>query len=458
MPGNQEEHEQLSRSDYALAGRGTIEPVELDEATAGRLLRTINRQHARSPLTIEDVYLFPGVPSTQAIDYYGTRMTPRSMRNYRADVKGGIALMNMHRTGGWSSEGEQPVGRIFEAELVGDAVEPGAGFDGQHGMALQTWQYMLRGIQVTDVANDDLIRAIEGGTTKDMSIGFSTYPDGEFECSICGRPYYGRDEDGDYCPHLAFSTYEDEEGEAVRCFVWVENAHVYEASLVYKGATPGAMVRKAKQYADRLPKDEVEWLEERYQVRLLDRGAVALPGKRNQGEEPPSVPPARGEGGSLPEAEEEVRMDRSTVVERLRALVGEERLAELEAIEDDGEFVAQSLRAMTEAHEAQVNELLAEAEALETRVSALEPDAEIGLAYKTDLVNEAVKARVQAEGNDCPAEKYRAVLMGQDDLEFIKAERKAWQARAAEVLKSGRQIPVGGEDAEVRAPAAAYGG
>lgn len=151
-------------------------------------------------------------------------------------------------------------------------------------------------------------------------------------------------------------------------------------------------------------------------------------------------------------------MDRSEVLKSLRALVGEKRLGVLEAIEDDAAFVAESLRALTEAHEARAGELLADAEALKARVTELVPDAEIGSAYKRDLVDEAVKARIQAEGNDCPAEKYREVLMGQDDLGFIKAERRTWQARAAEVLKTGRQIPVGGEAPEVRAPAAAYGG
>ena len=250
-----------------LVGRAPIEAGALDEATQRRLLRVINERHARSELSGEDVYLFPGVLSTQAVDYYGTRMSPRSMRNYKADVKAGIALMNMHRTGGFLESGEQPVGRIFEASLEGDALKPGeAGFDEQVGLELQVWNYMIRGIQVTDVANDDLIRAVEGGTTKSMSIGFTVRPDGQHLCGLCGNDYFAWSDDPDKrCPHLAFVEYE--EG---RCFVWVEKAHAVEGSLVYKGATPGAMVRKARAFADEIPQESVDFLEDRYQVRLLD--------------------------------------------------------------------------------------------------------------------------------------------------------------------------------------------
>lgn len=441
---------EIQQNETILTARANIQPPELDEAAARRLLNTINAKHARTPLSLEDVYIFPGSLSTQAIDFYGTRMAPRSMRNYKADVKAGIALMNSHRTGGWGETGELPVGRIFEGELTGDELKPGeAGFDEQIGLSLDVWNYMLRGIKVTDVANDDLIQAIDGGTTRDMSISFSPHPDGKFICSICGKDYLAWNDDPEQrCSHLAFVNYDEGEGESQRCFVWVENAHAFEGSLVYKGATPGAMVRKAQFYAPQLAKEQIGWLEERYQVRLLD--ASVHPAAQLELDE---TPPTEDRG----DAEKEARM-RAKITETIKARLGEQRAAELMAIEDDIQFTAESLRALTEAHEVAILQLEADSIALEARIAELTPNAELGAAYKADLVAEVVKARVQAQGSEFDAEMYRKVLMSQSDLAFIKSERATWQERAAEAFKSGRQFRLEEPQKPVRAPLAAYSG
>ena len=66
-----------------------------------RLLDRINESYAREPVEADDIFLFPGVLSTQGIDSYGTRMAPSSMRAYRQTIEAeGVPLMNSHRTGG----------------------------------------------------------------------------------------------------------------------------------------------------------------------------------------------------------------------------------------------------------------------------------------------------------------------------------------------------------------------
>jgi vacuolar-type H+-ATPase subunit I/STV1 len=282
-----------------------------------------------------------------------------------------------------------------------------------------------------------------------MSISFSPHPDGKFICSICGKDYLAWNDDPEQrCSHLAFVNYDEGEGESQRCFVWVENAHAFEGSLVYKGATPGAMVRKAQFYAPQLAKEQIGWLEERYQVRLLD--ASVHPAAQLELDE---TPPTEDRG----DAEKEARM-RAKITETIKARLGEQRAAELMAIEDDIQFTAESLRALTEAHEVAILQLEADSIALEARIAELTPNAELGAAYKADLVAEVVKARVQAQGSEFDAEMYRKVLMSQSDLAFIKSERATWQERAAEAFKSGRQFRLEEPQKPVRAPLAAYSG
>lgn len=421
--------------------RATISPtVRVDQATLERLLETINRRHSRRALTPEEVYIFPGTPSNQRIDFYGTRMAPSSLANYQADIQGGIALMNSHRTGGFISEAELPIGRIFEAELLGEPIQiGGAEFDQRTGQELLAWHYLLRGVKVTDIANDDLIAAIEGGTIKDESIGFTLRPDGRMLCSICGNNYMRYDE----CPHVVFGEYENADGIRHRAFAWADNAHIAEASLVYDGATPGAMIRKAQELAPTLEPATLDYLEEHYQVRL--RGAQAFIKAA-----PPRSRSNSTKGGDMP-------ITRDPILEIVRNLAGDGEAEALQAVEDDSAFALGACESIEIRFIAEQQAATAQVEALERDLHEREALAAIGQTYRDDLVSAAVEARVRAEGNEFDAERYRRVLTNSGDLDFIKSERQTWEARAQAVLQGGpgqtRQKP---ENSVQQAPAAAY--
>jgi len=414
-------------ADFALYRRFPIQRAhEISESEQARLLGLINASHTRRPFAAEELFIFPGVLSTQAIDSYGTRMGASSLRNYLVDVQAGIGLMNSHRTGGWN-DAELPVGRIFSGALEGQALATGqVPFDDQMGQALAIWAYMVRGIQITpDATNDDLILGIESGTVNDLSITFSIRPDGRYVCSICGENYL----DYEACRHFAFAEYE-----AGRCFAWVENAHAYEGSLVWAGATPGAMIRKAQMGAQRglLDKAQVDFLENHYQMRLLDT-RTSEPLKKLDA-------PARAE-------ETEVSMNREPVLTQLAEYgVGEDQLAELRAVEDDGAFVGQAV--------SQLGQRLTDAEA---QARELETEAAMGRTYRDDLVEATVQARVRAQGDAFDAARYQQFLAGSNDVAFIREARDTWESLAEQILSGGTgQTRKPKTDTPVRAPAAAY--
>ena len=213
-------------------------------------------------------------------------------------------------------------------------------------------------------------------------------------------------------------------------------------------ASPLWMVRKARAFADEIPQESVDFLEDRYQVRLLDVRTHPVASKQLTDNDD------RAQDGSDLEIEEEVRMDREQILAAIDGQLDDERMAALRAIEDDALFAAECLRAISESHDAAVNQLQADAAQLEERIAELEPDAEDGKAYRQTLVEDAVKARVQAQGDGFDADGYRDVLMGQD-LAFVQSERATWQERAAEVLQTGRNFR-DPEAVVTRMPAAAY--
>lgn len=242
-----------------------------------------------------DVYIFPLTPSTQALDSYGTRMSGGSMQHYWQDALAGVPLMDSHKTGGWlSGPAEQPMGYSFWGELSGEAVDETPLLDlldeksrklsvstvdkglMDTGLTVGCLDYMLREHYPNGpmkMGTEDAIRSIEGKTTRHISIGFgSTLPDRlTYVCGLCGLPVLSRD-----CDHVPLVR-DKETG--LLGFAWVTNARMNEHSLVWRGATPGAIVGKARFMAGqgRIDALSLDLLESVFQVRIRP-GAVSGPG------------------------------------------------------------------------------------------------------------------------------------------------------------------------------------
>lgn len=124
----------------------------------------------------------------------------------------------------WSAE--KQVARIFDTEVL---AENGATY-------LKGWAYMLRGAET-----DGLIREIDGGIKKEVSIGCAVK---RRMCSICGAEYGA-------CEHVKGETYGAERCAAVLC----EAVDAYEFSFVAVPAQKQAGVLQ-KQTGGGVPVDE----------------------------------------------------------------------------------------------------------------------------------------------------------------------------------------------------------
>lgn len=172
-------------------------------------LEKINKQ-SKSPLAEDDVYVFSVRLCDDQID--------RDFERFATDALSSLAQMFVGKTGvvdhNWSSE--KQVARIFDA---GVEYEGGAAY-------IKAWAYILRGEK-----SEDVIREIEGGIKKEVSVGCSM---GRSICSVCGADY-------GTCEHRKGEKYGADTCVAILC----EPTDAYEFSFVAVPAQKNAGVMKA---------------------------------------------------------------------------------------------------------------------------------------------------------------------------------------------------------------------
>ena len=191
--------------------------VELSGAPSAEQLEKINRL-TKKAVTAEEVYVFSVRLCDDQVDRDDERFSESCIRELAALFIGKTGVMDHV----WSAE--KQVARIFDTEVL---AENGATY-------LKGWAYMLRGAET-----DGLIREIDGGIKKEVSIGCAVK---RRMCSICGAEYGA-------CEHVKGETYGAERCAAVLC----EAVDAYEFSFVAVPAQnyrTGDLVAAAKAFAD----------------------------------------------------------------------------------------------------------------------------------------------------------------------------------------------------------------
>lgn len=175
-------------------------------------LEKINRL-TKTAVSAEDVYVFSVRLCDDQIDRDDERFSDGCIRQLAALFIGKTGVMD-HT---WSAE--KQVARIFDTQVL---TENGVTY-------LKGWAYMLRGGE-----EDTLIREIEGGIKKEVSIGCAVR---RKMCSVCGEEY-------GTCGHVKGEVYDGERCAAVLC----EAADAYEFSFVAVPAQKqaGVLQKKAK--------------------------------------------------------------------------------------------------------------------------------------------------------------------------------------------------------------------
>lgn len=380
-------------------------------------LIALAKTRANDPAIFDELepFLWAAIISNNRLDSYFTHMARSSLENFARGAAAGVSFLNSHR---WM---ELPLG----ASLTGRVEELESGL-----VQVISDFYTLAGLQLNEVNTDHFIRGVRSGVVKDISIGFSG---GTRLCDICRQNYYR-------CSHWAGFMYEIEENgviRQVRATVTVEDATIHEASAVYDGATPGAVILKARSAAvdGRLRGKELDMVEQMYRVNLpvtrrfasVDVDVVSeMVGKaiadtfEGYADEPSQESQKEGRKMSFDAVLDKLKIGVG-LDEAARAAALESRLSELLAAESKLATVQQELATVTQ------------------RVAELEPAAKDGEQYRSDLIDEALAEGVRAKGDGFDQEKYGDLLRSPAmTIERIKLMRDDWRAIGDARFPGGR--------------------
>lgn len=363
----------------------------------------------------EGAYFWQAEISSNRLDSYHTYMTEATLGRFAEDARVGVAFLDSHA---W---GRLPIGYSVDAQV--EDSEDGA------RRVLATF-YTVRGITFggthSYASTDDLIAAIDAGIVRDVSVGFSG---GSWTCNICGNDY----RDYNACGHLAGMEYSTKVGEAPQlCTVAIDGAALSEVSAVYDGATPGAMILKARNMA----------------------GEGLLKGKALAYARAHYLPDMAQDG---PFGSEDKRMDYEKFVGDIREIVAHMDLAS----DADADAVVQAVRELkAQVVEAQGLARLADVEldSLRARLEDLQPLADVGQVYLQDLREQVMAEGVRAFGEAFPVETYR-VLVGGASIEHLKSLRESFAGQASQRFAGGRKTSDGqgqGATRKVVVPDEAY--
>lgn len=221
----------------------------------------------RRAIPAEELYVFRASLCDNEIDRDGERFTRASLDKLAELFPGKTGLFDHS-----GKTGDQ-VMRIYAAEVIEDPARKTK--TGEAYAALCARVYLLRGGE-----NDALIRAIDGGIKKEVSVSCAVR---RVLCSVCGRPF-GREG----CSHQKGKTYD-----GALCHAVLEDpTDAYEFSFVAVPAQPAAGVQKKRQASgcqgeENSALDELRALAEDgrfYRTQLLEKtlyaGTLAVPGIR----------------------------------------------------------------------------------------------------------------------------------------------------------------------------------
>ncbi|MCC6457270.1 MAG: hypothetical protein IT328_20115 [Caldilineaceae bacterium] len=391
--------------------------VRAIQPTNRESLLALARERANDPTILDEMepFFWAAILSNNRLDAYFTRMARSSLDNFARGAAEGVSFQNSHR---WD---ELPLGASLTGRVEG--LESGI-------VQVVSDFYTLAGLELNGIRTDQFIRGVRSGVVRDVSIGFSG---GSRTCEICHQNYWR-------CPHYAGMTYEIEENgviRQVRATVTVENAKLNEASAVYDGATPGAVILKARAAAaeGRLRGKEAEQLERMYRA--------AIPVTRQ----------FAGVDVEESEPHEEVRtMGLDAVLDKHKIGVGLEGDARAAALE--------SRLAELIAAEGKLSVAQEELATAQGRVKELEPAAADGTQYRADLLADAMAEGVRAYGDKFDQATYEETLRTAK-LDTIKRMRDDWKAVGDVRLPGGRHSQDGDERSTktvtVHVPDEAYG-
>jgi len=407
-----------------------------------------------------DLFVVEMIPSSTDVDSYFTHMDPdTTLATFAQDSAEGVPIMYNH------ARYELPVGRTFGGQLASSpfttprgVVVPGS----EDAPLVWSRYYLVRGMATPSGTTDDVIRGIQGGINKDVSVGFGNSPRSLrkhnlgywYRCDECGNDLLRSND----CTHWPGQIYTESDGSTRRITATVMNAGLLETSPVWRGSNPGAhhlraledrVTRGVLSYADIADIDGATG--QRYAA-TLDWAALKPKGRTYMTPEEIAAKKAADEEARralLDEAHADETPDASTDAEGRADDAGAEHRAKDKG--DESPLLA-LLRTHEITDEAALRRVLAE--------------AEDGRLYRADLIDLCHRAGVRAEGAGYSREVQQRMLdvLGTADLQTVLASRNAAARErfakdtgdgsdpATEKLRGALADRVGGRQTEVSGP------
>lgn len=412
----------MADHDLASAVFATLARVER-RATTEQLLELARSSAALDPSVFDEhpPYFFGAEISSTRLDAYFTHMDPATtLPNYARDAAGGVSFLAAHNSR------TLPFGRTLTGELLAGAELTRVTSDifTIPGLPIDVSAFGSGAARTTD----QLITAIRAGIQTDVSIGFYG---GWFRCDVCGNDLM----DWRMCSHIPGMRYEVKGADNVireqLCTATVIDARLAEVSAVYEGATPGAVILKAQDAAERgmLGLDVARLVEQRYRI--------ALPGRRLL------VPGATVENERMTIAEQQgaaaaPAADPAAQPPAAAPAPDAGELAQLRALTTDLERMTSSLSEITVAAGAGERGLVEAVRWMGDELARLRPLADDGRAYREQLTGEVNAEGVRALGERYNAEQQQPILAALP-LAQLRAMRDAYAEIARATLPAGRQ-------------------
>ncbi len=436
-----------------LTTRARTRPIQ--EFDIAKLLERA-KERAPDPTIFDEVepFFWRAQLSNSNLDSYYTRMSERTLRNFAADAEAGISYQNSHK---WGELGfGQSLNGVFTKATDEDVDDEGVALHRMHADF-----FTLPGINLNGINTTDFIQALRSGVTKDVSVGFHA---SDFRCGICqGQMFDGWFGYFGECDHIPGFQYELEDTPKQKrtAYVSIEDGHLSEGSSVYDGATPDAAILKGQLMA------RANKLSDMDRMKFRSMFGVRLP----DGDLARSLHPAgdlsslRDKEGKLmtakkkrePVAEAEsavaetdvttIDLDLDAVVVDMEDLDDEDEdtfIDELGPDENDNENDNDGENDDDEEPVAELSELdtlrarfaeqgikigsdpVKAVRVLAEKVVELTPLAKDGVAYRRDLIADALKQGVRAKGDAFRAAYFRDMFK-RLTIEDIKVMRDDWQ-------------------------------
>lgn len=174
----------------------------------------------------DDEFHFDCIISDTSLDGHHSRMTEKTLRNYAEDCETGVPFMESHR-----SDIQAQIGNMFSGEF-------------SDGKTVATGRILRDTEETPDhLRLNETIRRMERGMYSSVSIGFHG---GSELCDLCQRDIWDYS-DEDPCPHIPGRVYD-----GATCTYRIDDAHLREVSLVYRGSNPNAKVTETRDWPDEL--------------------------------------------------------------------------------------------------------------------------------------------------------------------------------------------------------------